>query len=419
MEKLSIEQKAQRYDEAIERAKKVLLDCTAEEQKVVEYITPELKESEWEIIRKSIIRVVKGNMPDNYFRKKYLDWLEKQGEMDMESYKIAEDEKREFVGHGFIKCYANFKDFKEKETYWLEYVGNDNYNVRSDNLLGKTYHITPCQLYTIFKKQTWLEKQSEKKLDGTFVNIDDVREDFVSEVYRVLDADPNNDRANQIIDAFDSLPTLELEKRQVEQNPNTDFYDLRTWKYIVDAVLTEKEGIGQYFDSPFTEEVAKKLQKRFGNIEQNPTDLPNGEDYGIDGLHAAVDILQKTLGKVDGYQTDDGILEHECAISAVISLFEQKPVWSKEDNIMLQCAITHFECQKRNCIGGGNRKKAMQEYIDWLKSIEDRVQPQSTWKPSATEIKVLEEVIDSRVNPINYHATLHGILGQLKKLKGE
>lgn len=61
-------------------------------------------------------------------------------------------------------------------------------------------------------------------------------------------------------------------EKQGEQKPDTDFSDLRTWKYIVDAVLTEKEGIGQYLDSPFTEEVAKKLQKRFGNIEQKPTE---------------------------------------------------------------------------------------------------------------------------------------------------
>ena len=60
------------------------------------------------------------------------------------------------------------------------------------------------------------------------------------------------------------------ELKKIEQKPDTDFSDLRTWKYIVDAVWTEKEGIGQYLDSPFTEEVAKKLQKRFGNVEQKP-----------------------------------------------------------------------------------------------------------------------------------------------------
>ena len=59
----------------------------------------------------------------------------------------------------------------------------------------------------------WLEKQGGQKLDGTFVNVDDVREDFIQEVYRVLDADSTNDRANQIIDAFDTLPTVTIEKQ--------------------------------------------------------------------------------------------------------------------------------------------------------------------------------------------------------------
>lgn len=56
---MTIEQKAKAYDEAIERAKKVLLDCTPEEQKVVEYISPELKESKDERIRKWCVNLIK------------------------------------------------------------------------------------------------------------------------------------------------------------------------------------------------------------------------------------------------------------------------------------------------------------------------------------------------------------------------
>ena len=59
MKELSIEDKAKRYDEAIERAKKVLLDCTPEERKVVEYISPELKESEDERMRNVAINACK------------------------------------------------------------------------------------------------------------------------------------------------------------------------------------------------------------------------------------------------------------------------------------------------------------------------------------------------------------------------
>ena len=62
---------------------------------------------------------------------------------------------------------------------------------------------------------SWLENQGGKqKLEGSFVNVDDVREDFVQEVYRVLDADSTNDRANQIIDAFDNLPTVIIENQR-------------------------------------------------------------------------------------------------------------------------------------------------------------------------------------------------------------
>ena len=86
MKELSIEEKAQRYDKAIERAKKVLLDCTPEEQKVVEYISPELKESEDERIRKEIIAILQYKY-ENYSKDpkycnalKWIAWLEKQGE---------------------------------------------------------------------------------------------------------------------------------------------------------------------------------------------------------------------------------------------------------------------------------------------------------------------------------------------------
>ena len=37
---------------------------------------------------------------------------------------------------------------------------------------------------------------------------------------------------------------------------------------IADAVLTEWQGIGQYFDDCRVQEIAKRLQERFGNIKQ-------------------------------------------------------------------------------------------------------------------------------------------------------
>ena len=95
--------------------------------------------------------------------------------------------------------------------------------------------------------------------------------------------------------------------------------DERIRKYIVKFVELEK---GVNLPPDDADKMLAYLERM---KEQKPTELPKGEDYGIDGLYAAVDILQKTLGEVEGYQTDDGILEHKCAISAVKELYEQQP----------------------------------------------------------------------------------------------
>lgn len=68
----------------------------------------------------------------------------------------------------------------------------------------------------------WMEdlisslQQEQPEVSNNLVDVDAVREDFMTEVYRVLDADPTNDRANAIINAFDSLPTVSQEQPEVD-----------------------------------------------------------------------------------------------------------------------------------------------------------------------------------------------------------
>lgn len=59
-------------------------------------------------------------------------------------------------------------------------------------------------------------QQEQPEPSNNLVDVDAVREDFITEVYRVLDADSTNDRANAIIDAFDSLPTVSQEQTEVD-----------------------------------------------------------------------------------------------------------------------------------------------------------------------------------------------------------
>lgn len=58
-------------------------------------------------------------------------------------------------------------------------------------------------------------QQEQQEPSNNLVDVDAIREDFITEVYRVLDADPTNDRANAIIGAFDSLPTVSQEQPEL------------------------------------------------------------------------------------------------------------------------------------------------------------------------------------------------------------
>lgn len=80
----TIEEKAKAYDEAVERASHIKDYKTLTPQETVEYIFPDLKESEDERIRKALIQFLRDyptNLPNGkYSRSDFFTWLEKQKE---------------------------------------------------------------------------------------------------------------------------------------------------------------------------------------------------------------------------------------------------------------------------------------------------------------------------------------------------
>jgi len=80
MKELSIEQKAQRYDEALENARHYHSEMGDDVKCVLEECFHELKESENEKIRKALIRFHKSTIDiDGIKGDDILAWLEKQG----------------------------------------------------------------------------------------------------------------------------------------------------------------------------------------------------------------------------------------------------------------------------------------------------------------------------------------------------
>ena len=136
MKELSIEQKAKRYDEAIERAKSKIKnnkDHVLYEDDVID-IFPELYEPDDDRTRKELIKLLR-NLFNNYsyfikdpFYTECINWLEKQGEQSPNIlwHDVSEepDEKREIfcewksstgVWHSVVFYHADSKTFCEGE----------------------------------------------------------------------------------------------------------------------------------------------------------------------------------------------------------------------------------------------------------------------------------------------------------------
>lgn len=114
MKEISIEEKARLYDEAIERANKMLSD------KEIKYLFPELKEGDR--IRKEIITHFKAEqirLKDSKRYNSWLTWLEKQSEHSHDDW-IQELEDK--LANATPKQLAEWKEkyFKEESAEWIE-----------------------------------------------------------------------------------------------------------------------------------------------------------------------------------------------------------------------------------------------------------------------------------------------------------
>lgn len=331
-----------KYKEAFERAKQVYkTPYTAHwdvMKELIEHLFPELKESEDERIRKALIdgfkRYDDGALFNGCLVREILDWLEKQKEQEQLYIRFGEipaDEKSKIyqgeveVGtEKGVSVYPAFKTDKEDivlglslpitrtslytQQHLIEYDDRPCYLVNGD-YVGKDTDGQPLiRNVKIIKKIDKYRAKEEKKglfaleAERYFPELKESEDEkIIKGIIKYLEQSQFGEEHYCVDDDIvrDYITWLE---KQGGQNPITDFSNLRTWKYIVDAVLTEKEGIGQYLDSPFTEEVAKKLQKRFGNIKQIPTEWSEEDEAMFQGV---IETEQYMLDVVYGRKTFD------------------------------------------------------------------------------------------------------------------
>ena len=140
MKELSTEEKAARYDKAIERANKLnyVSNKDSLQRKTIEHIFPELEdiEDEDEKIRKELIEQVvyivpnnnevdsEGNILPTYQKRidKYLAWLENQGAQNPETI--------------FLKFRIGDKVTNGEDTYTINFIGKDCYYVKEHDCIN-------------------------------------------------------------------------------------------------------------------------------------------------------------------------------------------------------------------------------------------------------------------------------------------
>ena len=115
----------------------------------------------------------------------------------------------------------------------------------------------------------------------------------------------------------------------------------------------QKDDVGLYFDSPFTEEVAKKLQKRFGNIEHKPINIVTIlDDYFANTPKEQQDKDWKELKHLNnfgwelvGQKPADKIQlgkKYKCIAAPRYSTFMTDKIYKPEDKFL--CSLMNFCC---------------------------------------------------------------------------
>ena len=121
-----------------------------------------------------------------------------------------------------VKCiFPNDDSWEQDKVYTCEIWHHGGYNITFFDVYydygNNPKYVQFSSLSLLNKEFVIINEEEQPECSSSLVDVDAVREDFMAEVYHVLSADPTNDRANAIIKAFDSLPTV-----SPQEQPNVD-----------------------------------------------------------------------------------------------------------------------------------------------------------------------------------------------------
>ena len=100
-------------------------------------------------------------------------------------------------------------------------------------------------------------------------------------------------------------------------------------------------------------------------------------------------------------------------------LVGQDPAWSEEDERIYKVVLEILNSWSKGTISGEIIPPNTDRYINWLKFLKDRVQPQNTWKPSDEQMEALGKICEWISLPTaEILDEIRSLYNELKKLKG-
>lgn len=457
---MTTEEKAIAYDKVVNKLRRFMkqgIDPLITKADVQDFF-PELCEPEDEKVRKTLIRVLNenvGNGIEKYGAKleDALAWLEKQGEQKsiiFNNAHVIDSALNDYCckqynalhkENGGVLSFARLQHLAMDIYSWCKKQGEQKpFDYENANIQQKDF---APKVELKFKVGDWILYSGEHyegvrhitKIDknGYYIErnglphgIIPFNHEMCMRLWTIQDAKDGDVLASELCDSIILFKGIEDNNIQFYCDYDFSEIDVPGDRFAVNNSGQHYGGVEESEDfRPATKEqrdlLFSKMKDSGYEWSEETHQLKkieeefNGEDYGIDGLWHAQRILEKTLGGVDGYQSDDGILEHKCAISAVKKLYKQRPAeWSEEDEKRVANILSVLSVQV--CWDGATGKKMnpYQKEIDWLKSLR----PQNRWKPSDEQISALDFAIDCTVYPEfqDKSKVLIELLEQLKKL---
>lgn len=432
----------------------------------LEFLIPELKESEDERIRKSIIDLVEKQMPKSENKKWMISWLEKQSE----KVNAIENFNTEFerqISHLIASIINKEHEYNEGFVKW---TANALLNYAKHELEKQGEHKCDCKYVGchVNNMKRWChKKQSEILYEKCNIKCSEYLKqgeqkpnDKVEPKFKVGDWIINSIGTLRHIVAVDKTG-YETDKGWLTHEYYEQCYHLWTIKDAKDGdVLTTKNFIFIFKNIDSDNGVRYYCQYEISNYEADDLfevafpqcvmgRVGNGLSYYSPATEEQCDLLFSKM-KEAGYEWDSekkelkkieqkpAFCHHEVDLSGCSEEYrkayydgwnncnqqhsqlkaEQKPAWSEKNEEYLQNMIEWIDCLIDDEDCGDMTYKAHKEFymkrINWLKSLKERY----TWKPSNEQMKQLGWVaVQNKDNMIGKE--LMPLYQDLKKLKGE